>query len=254
MTTPISVSETDLHTMLRIVNAPDGGDDGEGLPWSTLEGLKALIPCDFVAFNGLDVQRQVGYFGQATAPGDDDDDEPELPSQSPFWLYYWDSACAYPERTGDVRSVTKTSDFYTRRQYHQTPIYIEHFGLWDQEYLMKVCLPDGPGRTLRLIYFRGKSGPDFTERDRALLTLLRPHLHAAHQGVLNRRRGIPNLTARQWELLRLVDAGHSNRQIARRLNVTENTVRKHLENIFQRLGVTSRTAAVARAFPARTGI
>jgi ATP/maltotriose-dependent transcriptional regulator MalT len=43
-----------------------------------------------------------------------------------------------------------------------------------------------------------------------------------------------------------VAAGYSNRQIARRLEVSETTVRTHLENIFARLEVNSRTAAVAR--------
>lgn len=65
-----------------------------------------------------------------------------------------------------------------------------------------------------------------------------------------RRTGAPKLTARQWELLRLVAAGHSNADIARQLFLSENTVRKHLENIYQRLGVSSRTAAVAHAFQA----
>jgi DNA-binding NarL/FixJ family response regulator len=69
--------------------------------------------------------------------------------------------------------------------------------------------------------------------------------------VLRRQRGIPALTRRHWELLGLVDAGYSNTQIARQLNVSENTVRKHLENIFERRQVSSRTAALPRAFPER---
>ena len=61
----------------------------------------------------------------------------------------------------------------------------------------------------------------------------------------------PELTPRHWELLRLVAAGHTNSQIARRLGLSEATVRKHLENIYGRLQVSSRTAAVTRAFPDR---
>jgi predicted ArsR family transcriptional regulator len=44
-------------------------------------------------------------------------------------------------------------------------------------------------------------------------------------------------------------AGHTNGQIARRLGVSEGTVRTHLQNIYARLQVSSRTAAVTRAFP-----
>ena len=76
-----------------------------------------------------------------------------------------------------------------------------------------------------------------------------PHLHQAHLDAKRRRHPVPRLTPRQWELLRLVAAGHTNTQIARQLGVAEGTVRIHLANAYQRLGVSNRTAAVARAFP-----
>ena len=66
-----------------------------------------------------------------------------------------------------------------------------------------------------------------------------------------RRHPVPRLTPRQWELLRLVAAGHTNVQIARRLGISEGTVRTHLENIYERLHVSSRTAAITRAFSDR---
>jgi len=154
--------------------------------------------------------------------------------------YYWDSCCSYPDRSGDLSSVIKVTDFCSLREYRQTPMYTEHFRPIGWEHEMFMCLPDGPGRTLRLIFFRGIGEPDFTERDRALIILLRPHLHAAHLEVVRRRRGIPKLTTRQWELLRLVRAGYSNTQTARRLYISPHTVRKHLENIFE--GSTSPAA------------
>jgi len=55
------------------------------------------------------------------------------------------------------------------------------------------------------------------------------------------------LTPRQIEVLALVAAGHTNRDIAAALVVSEHTVRRHLQNIFTRLGVTSRAAAAAYA-------
>jgi DNA-binding CsgD family transcriptional regulator len=93
--------------------------------------------------------------------------------------------------------------------------------------------------------------PDFSERDRAVLILLRPHLNQAYLDTERRCRPVPRLTPRQTGLLRLVAAGHTNTQIARRLGISEGTVRTHLENIYGRLQVSSRTAAVTRAFPDR---
>ena len=49
---------------------------------------------------------------------------------------------------------------------------------------------------------------------------------------------------------RLIAAGHTNAKIARQLGITEGTVRSHLEDIYARLQVSNRAAAVARAFPA----
>jgi len=55
------------------------------------------------------------------------------------------------------------------------------------------------------------------------------------------------LTARELELLRLVAAGHSNKETAQELFVAVGTVKKHLNNIYGKLDVSSRTQAVARA-------
>jgi predicted ATPase/DNA-binding CsgD family transcriptional regulator len=55
------------------------------------------------------------------------------------------------------------------------------------------------------------------------------------------------LSRRELEVLSLVAAGYSNREIARQLVVTVGTVKKHLNNIFGKLQVSNRTQAVARA-------
>jgi len=55
------------------------------------------------------------------------------------------------------------------------------------------------------------------------------------------------LTSRELEILQLVAAGATNPDIAQELVITVNTVKKHITNIFGKLGVTTRTQAVARA-------
>jgi LuxR family maltose regulon positive regulatory protein len=55
------------------------------------------------------------------------------------------------------------------------------------------------------------------------------------------------LTAREVEIMRLICKGFSNPEIARELVVSLNTVKKHTSNIYSKLGVRSRTQAIARA-------
>lgn len=57
----------------------------------------------------------------------------------------------------------------------------------------------------------------------------------------------PELTVREVQVLEAVAAGHSNREIARRMFLSEGTVKSHLARVFAKLGVRSRTAAVVRA-------
>ena len=56
------------------------------------------------------------------------------------------------------------------------------------------------------------------------------------------------LSRREARVLRLVASGKSNREIASQLVISEHTVARHLQNIFAKLGVSSRTAATAFAF------
>lgn len=57
------------------------------------------------------------------------------------------------------------------------------------------------------------------------------------------RAEAPRLTARESEVLHLVGAGLANKQIARRLGISQPTVKHHLTRVFQRIGVTGRTEA-----------
>lgn len=63
--------------------------------------------------------------------------------------------------------------------------------------------------------------------------------------LLEERRSMPRLTKREREVLELVAEGESNAEIAERLWLSRGTVRKHLDNIYAKLGVHTRTAAAA---------
>jgi DNA-binding CsgD family transcriptional regulator len=251
----MTISDKDLQALWGIVSSSRADIPTDGLPASLLGDLAGQVRCDFLTFTGTDSHRRDFWFGQEIPGGADDE------AGEGFWEHYARSPmCSYPDRGGDLRSITMLSDFSSARQWHSTGMYSDVMRPLHVEDMLMLCLPapfavtsdpgraTGPGRTLRLIFYRGP-GPGFTERDRALLALLRPHLHEAYADAERRRAGSPQLTTRHWELLRLIAAGHTNAQAARRLGITEGTVRTHLENIYGRLQVSSRTAAVTRAFP-----
>ena len=66
-----------------------------------------------------------------------------------------------------------------------------------------------------------------------------------------RDRKAETLTAREIEVLQLLAFGHTNRDIAERLYISPDTVKTHLEHIFEKLGASDRTAAVAEALRRR---
>ncbi len=256
MTSSTRPSDRDLESLASIATArrPDL-PDGEGLPRSLLTDLMGQIPCDAIGFAGLDSVRQRTWFLQTTPwviPSVPDPGERVVTDVDPVnWQHYWECGpCSYPDRTGDLRSVVGIGDFYSARQWRSRgdrcgicrPLGFEH------DLMLTLSAPPGspPGRTLRLILFRGR-GPDFTERDRALLTLLRPHLYQMIMDAEQRHERVPRLTPRQRAVLHLLAAGHTNAQIARRLDISEATVGTHLKNIYRQLDVSSRTAAVTRA-------
>jgi DNA-binding CsgD family transcriptional regulator len=74
------------------------------------------------------------------------------------------------------------------------------------------------------------------DRKRVEILLAQPHERPA------------GLTARELEVLRLIAGGRSNRAIAAELVISEHTVARHVQNIFVKLDVSSRTAAASFAF------
>jgi DNA-binding CsgD family transcriptional regulator len=63
--------------------------------------------------------------------------------------------------------------------------------------------------------------------------------------LLEEQRWVPRLTAREREILDLVAEGRTNAEVAERLWLSLGTVRKHLDNVYAKLGVHTRTAAAA---------
>lgn len=69
----------------------------------------------------------------------------------------------------------------------------------------------------------------------------------------NATNAFPALTEREYEVLELVAQGLDNVRIARRLGLSDKTVRNHLSNVLTKLGVADRAAAIAKARDAGVG-
>ena len=208
------------------------------------KALLDVIPAEAASLNDLDVAGQRSVSGIELIDGT----YPEEPFLQ-FWNHFWNSlTCSYTETIPRLRTeVMGTSDFYSDRQWHSTGMYTEVLHPAGVEQELLIPLPAPPSVARRLVFFRGPGRP-FTDDERDAAILLQPHLSRALR-CQARLRAAGLLTERQAGILQLVAAGHDNAAIARRLGISRSTVRKHLENINARLGVSSRTAAVARAFP-----
>jgi DNA-binding CsgD family transcriptional regulator len=235
------ISGRDLDA-LRGLLALNMDDPGPMLPWELMECLRELFHSDLLQL--ARTQPALEAFVLEQALGETQEVEIGGAPDPRYWeLYRSADACSYADRTGDIANVAKLSDFVSDRQWRASPMSIDYAS--GRLRALMAYLPDEPGHRTRLYLWRG-SGRDFDERDRLLLTLLRPHLIAAFRAAERCRQAPAALTTRQLELLQYVAQGYTNTQIARRMQLSEGTVRTHLNHIYERLGVASRTAAVTR--------
>jgi len=86
-----------------------------------------------------------------------------------------------------------------------------------------------------------------TERRSRVALKSRPS--AASAGAVPDFGAVTRLTRRQYDIVKLVLLGKTNKQIARSLDISDNTVRNHLVSIFRLLGVSTRMQLSARVQP-----
>jgi DNA-binding CsgD family transcriptional regulator len=145
------------------------------------------------------------------------------------------------------------SDFLSPREFHRTDLYQELARPLGVEVMVRLWLDPHGAQSARLEFDR----PDrrFRDSDRVVLDLLLPHLRQFRRNAVARRNsllwpsnGADGLSPREREILELVAQGLTNAQVARTLWISPGTVRKHLENAYEKLDVHTRTGAVAALF------
>jgi DNA-binding CsgD family transcriptional regulator len=240
-----------------------------------LEKLPQLIGAEITGISEVDLQRSASV--TAMEPADarfagDEEIFTRFAHQHPLVKRYAES--------GDVRAL-KISDLVSQAQFHRLELYQEYFkrvGIEDQ---LAFTMPATPPRVLGVVLSRDRRS--FRERDRLLLDLVRPCLVQAYERmhvlaeleVLRRalehaaggtsapaladaagiaREAVAGgatlcaigLSKREAEVLLWVARGKTNAEVGDILRVSHRTVAKHLERIYEKLGVENRTAAAAR--------
>ena len=233
----------DAASLLEILHeaALDAGSDP--LPGSVLLGLARLTQSDAcVGYQEADISgafRVVELLEVIGTP-------PSPDTERAFDTFGWQNPMHCRRHVKEER-VLRLSDFvarrYRRKLEYDELVWRPH-GIDDA---LRLWLPAPPGRA-RSVYLE-RSGRNYTDRERTIFALMRPHLVRMRVNAESRRliNGVRGLTPREAEVVGWLAKGKTNAEIASALFISPQTVRKHLENIFEKLGVKTRTAAAAYA-------
>jgi DNA-binding CsgD family transcriptional regulator len=231
-----TISTADLRHLLQVVDPGRPGEPGDELPRSLLSDLADLVPCDEITFFRMNAQQHSLTTQTLGRLPEDPPDVVEL-----AWAAF-SAGEVRSDRSGVGQQGSRDPTGPLSRRYQAA--FLDFVGA--REYTELTAYLPVEGSDWCDVSWIRLSGTGFSERNVMLTALLRPHLVSLRHLHRQSRSTVPGLTPRQHEVLRLVAAGQSNTQIARSLFVSEATVRKHLENVYERLQVSDRTAAVAR--------
>jgi DNA-binding CsgD family transcriptional regulator len=200
---------------------------------------------------------------------------PEFPALRPAFFEHVEqhpSVQHILKANGGEATALKTSDFVSQRRWRGSGLYADFYRpLADVRYQLTIGQRIGDW----LVFFAvSRRHRDFSEQERDLLTMLRPHFIQAYRNAqarseLSRLRAEAGraaeaervggeaavfalmarfgLSRREAQVLHEVAQGRTNDDIARALGISLSTVKTRLENVFRRLGVATRTAAALRA-------
>ena len=249
----MQLGRADLEAVLGFLGDVDSLGDQEPYSAAFLERLRDLVPSAVASYQEADL----GARRFTTVISDDPEDDAE--GDAMYWTIGPCPIADYRARTGDLTTV-RMSDVIGRARWHEQAIYREYFRPFAIENVVDLGLGAGRDWYRSVVLLRERDDPDYSDRDRAVLEALRPHLRAREARAalrdaligapvgLARRAEEPeqHLTTREREIVALVAEGKTNAEIASELWVSPATVKKHLENVYVKLGVGSRAAAASR--------
>ncbi len=213
---------------------------GDGVTQALLAGLPNVIDCDSAWRADCDYRARRNTMLSTDGRVDD----AYTRRQNRWWqLYGQHPLLAYRDSTGDGRAL-RLSDVVQRRSLRRLELYGEFFAPFGIESSLSIRIQLAPGLAVDLGCTR--SSGDFSAQDRLVLDVVRSFLDRVVVLHDERRREVHGLTRREREILTVVATGASNAEVAEQLVISPGTVKKHLDNIYRKLGAANRTDAVAR--------
>jgi DNA-binding CsgD family transcriptional regulator len=232
------LSESDYRAVLDVLREAGDVEGPIPFPVPVLEALRRLVPCDVVAYHEhVDCRDLVVFAGEPRG---------EVTRQ----VREATRSYRHQDVLSPVDGARLYSDFFSPREFHRLGLYQEVARPLGVEDMVRLWLDPRGAQGARLEFDR----PDwrFRESDRAALDLLLPHLKQFRRNAIMRRgvlavpsNGVVQVSPREREILELIAEGWTNAEVARILWISPGTVRKHLQNAYEKLDVHTRTAAVA---------
>lgn len=251
------LKERDLRKLLGAIQELHALDQPDRFAFDAMSILLSLVPARGASFNRLELKSTLqlfcqGYPKTALEPLTERSRQNFLRFQAehPFVCLFRDTGGFAPVRT---------TDLMTQNQFERLAIYNEYYRPTASRFQIEFTLP--APRDVCLCLVLDRPDKDFSRRDRAVLTLLRPHIADGYRNAQLRLLFSPmcngnesaqslmslGLTARQAEVLCWIAQGKTNPEIGTILGASHHTVHQHVNAILTKLGVENRAAATLRA-------
>lgn len=248
----LNIGQADLRACLDAMHIIAEASAGpEGFARGGVQGLKRVVDAELTTLSTCDLD--TGHRSVVSdVPGAISKREIEA-----FDRHFHEHPLLRAHGRNPQAETRRISDVVPPAEFRRSSLYNEYYRAIGIDRAMAV--PIHVDRSLLVGFVFNRSGRDFGERERARMEAIRPHLGdlyrigramdcaRATQWAPGTAPGLPSLTPRELEVLRWLAVGKTDRDIGDILGISPRTVHKHLQRIYEKLGVETRTAAVARA-------
>jgi DNA-binding CsgD family transcriptional regulator len=254
----VSLKGADLRAILDTLGAiGEEATSGEGFARQGVTSLKRLVPSELTTLSVCELDS--GHRSVVS-------DQPGALSRreiEAFDRHFHAHPLVRAHGRNPAAVTHRISDLMAPADFRRTSLFDDYYRPIGVDHAMAVPIHVLKNAPVSFVFTRSER--DFSHRALACLESIRPHLGNLYRlgqeiegpraawGVPSAQPSVPcdlPLTSREREVLHWLGGGKTDRDIATILGISPRTVHKHLQRIYEKLGVETRTAAVVRALTA----